>query len=51
MYLPVAPVVFVGVAVAFVEVPDSSELVDFVEDFELGCVFCWSVGDWGSCEE
>ena len=49
--LPVSPFVFVCGAVSFVEVPESAEFVDFLDYFELWGVFCWSVGDWGSCEE
>ena len=46
-----APLVSVGVAVSFVEVPESAEFVYFLDYFELWGVFCWSVGDWCSGEE
>ena len=49
--LPVSPVVSVGSAVAFVEVPFAAELFYVAEDFELGGVFGWYVGDWCAGEE
>ena len=46
-----SPVVSVGSAVSFVEVPAASEVVDVSEDFELWGVFGWHVGDGCAGEE